>query len=44
MRKPEGNRPLGKPWREWENNIKIDVHKTGLESVDWMNMGKGKSG
>ena len=23
--KPEGKRPLGRPWRRWENNIKIDV-------------------
>jgi len=22
--KPEGEGPLGRPWRRWENNIKID--------------------
>jgi hypothetical protein len=26
----EGRRPLGRPWRGWEDNIKID-----LEAVVW---------
>jgi hypothetical protein len=28
--KPEGNRPLGKPRRRWEDNIKVD-----LQEVEW---------
>ena len=44
MRKPEGKIPLGRPGCEWKNSIKTDLHKTGLESVDLMNMGRGKSG
>jgi len=28
--KPEGNRPLGRPIRKWEDNIKIDKI-TGLK-------------
>ena len=28
--KPEGKRPLGKPRRRWEDNI-----KTNLEEVEW---------
>jgi hypothetical protein len=24
VRKPEGRRPLGRPRRRWENNIKMD--------------------
>jgi hypothetical protein len=27
--KPEGKRPLGKPRRRWEDNIKIDLRKIG---------------
>jgi hypothetical protein len=23
--KPEGKGPSGKPWRRWENNVKIDL-------------------
>jgi hypothetical protein len=22
---PEGRRPLGRPWRRWKDNIKIDL-------------------
>jgi hypothetical protein len=29
MGKPEGNRPLGKPRRRWENNIKMDLQVVG---------------
>jgi len=25
--KPEGERPLGRPKRRWENNIKMDIRK-----------------
>jgi hypothetical protein len=28
--KPEGNKPLGRPWRKWKDNIKID-----LQEVRW---------
>ena len=27
--KPEGKRPLGKPRRRWENNIKINLQEVG---------------
>jgi hypothetical protein len=43
MQKPEGKRQIGRPGHEGENTIKADLRKTGLESVDWMNLGKGKS-
>jgi hypothetical protein len=28
---PEGKRPLEKPRRRWENNIKMDLRKIGRE-------------
>ena len=28
--KPDGRRPLGKPRRRWEDNIKIDLRQDGL--------------
>jgi hypothetical protein len=31
--KPEGNRPLGKPRRRWEYNIKMDLQEVGREGV-----------
>jgi len=30
MGKPEGNSALGRPWRRWEDNIKMD-----LQEVEW---------
>jgi len=29
VRKPEGKRPLGRPRRRWEDNIKMDLHEVG---------------
>jgi len=29
VRKPEGRRPLGRPRRKWEDNIKMDLQEVG---------------
>jgi hypothetical protein len=34
--KPEGKRPLGRPRRRWEVNIKMDVQEVGGCSGDWI--------
>jgi len=34
--KPEGKRPLGRPRRRWEDNIKMDLQEVGGGSGDWM--------
>jgi len=36
--KPEGKRPLGRPRRRWENDIRMDLRKIGLEVMDWMHV------
>ena len=28
--KPEGKRPLGRPRRRWEDNIKMDLEEVGI--------------
>jgi len=33
--KPEGKRPLGRPRRRWEDNIKMDLQKEGYEGGLW---------
>jgi hypothetical protein len=33
---PEGKRPLGRPRRRWEDNIKIDLQEVGGGRGDWM--------
>ena len=35
--KPEGNRPLGRPRRRWEN-IKMDLEEVGRGCGDWMEL------
>jgi hypothetical protein len=32
--KPEWMRPLGRPRRKWEGNIKMDLRGIGLSDVD----------
>jgi len=39
--KPEGKRPLGKPRRRWEDNIKMDLREVG-EGGDWMEMAEDR--
>jgi hypothetical protein len=34
--KPEGKRPLGRPGRRWEDNMKLDLREVGLGVIDWM--------
>ena len=36
MGKPEGKRPLGRPRRRWEDNIKIDLREVGSDPGDWI--------
>jgi hypothetical protein len=34
--RPEGRRPLGRPRRRWEDNIKMDLGEIGFGYVDWI--------
>jgi len=34
--KPKGKRPLGRPRRRWEDNIKMDLEEVGGGRGDWM--------
>ena len=36
--KPEGKRPLGRPRRRWEDNIKMDLKEVGRGCGDWMEL------
>jgi hypothetical protein len=39
---PEGRRPLGRPRRRWEDNIKMDLKEVGWEGVDWIHMAQDR--
>ena len=40
--KHEGKRPLGRPRRRWENNIKMDLEEVGRGCGDWMRLAQDK--
>ena len=36
--KPEGKRPLGRPRRRWDDNIKMDLQEVGCGGMDWIEL------
>ena len=40
--KPEGKRPLGRPRRRWEDNIKMVLQQVGCGGMDWMGLAQDK--
>jgi len=38
--KPEGKRPLGRPRRRCEDNIKMDLQEVGCGGMDWIGVGQ----
>ena len=35
--KPTGKRPLGRPRRRWEDNIRMDLEDTDMNAGNWVN-------
>ena len=40
--KPEGRRPLRRPRRRWEDNIRMDLREVGCGCVDWMELAQDR--
>jgi hypothetical protein len=40
--KPEGRRPLVRPRRRWEDNIKMDVRDVGCGGIDWIDLAQDR--
>jgi hypothetical protein len=38
----EGRRPLGRPRRRWEDNIKMDLQEVGWGGMDWIDMAQDR--
>ena len=39
---PGGKRPLGRPRRRWEDNIRIDLQEVGLGYEDWIGLAQDR--
>jgi len=40
--KLEGKRPLGRPRRRWEDNIKMNLQEVGCGGMDWIELAQDK--
>ena len=40
--KPEGKRPLERPRRRWDDNIKMDLHEVGCGFMDWIDLAQDR--
>jgi hypothetical protein len=40
--RPEGKRPLGKPRRRWEDNIKMDLREIGIDGENWIQLAQDR--
>jgi len=41
--KPEGKRPLGRPSRRWEDNIKMYLQEVGCGGIDWIKLAQDRN-
>jgi hypothetical protein len=42
--RPEGRRPLGRPRRRWEDNIKMDIREVGWGDMNWIDLAQDRDG
>jgi hypothetical protein len=42
--KPEGKRPLGRPRRRWQDDIKMELQEVGGCRGDWMELAQDREG
>jgi hypothetical protein len=40
--RPEGKRPLGKPRRRWEDNIKMDLREIRIDGANWIRLAQDR--
>jgi hypothetical protein len=38
VRRSEGKRPLGRPRRRWEDNIKMDLREIWIHGANWIRL------
>jgi hypothetical protein len=40
--RPEGKRPLGRPRRRWEDNIKMSIREIEIDGVNWIRLAQDR--
>jgi hypothetical protein len=40
--KPEGKKPVVRPRRRWEDNIKMDLQEVGCGGMDWIGLAQDR--
>jgi hypothetical protein len=40
--RPQGKRPLGRPRRRWEDNIKMDLMEIGIDEANWIRLAQDR--
>jgi hypothetical protein len=40
--RPKGKRPLRRPRRRWEDNIKLDLREVGINGVNWIQLAENR--
>ena len=40
--KPEGKRPVGRPWRRWVDNIMTDLQEVVCGCMDWIGLAQDR--
>jgi hypothetical protein len=40
--RPERKRPLGRPRRRWEDNIKLDLGEIGIDGANWIQLSEDR--
>ena len=41
--KPTGKRPLGRPRRRWEDNIRMDLEEIGINAGNWFDSAQDRN-
>ena len=41
--KPTGKRPLGRPRRRWEDNIRMNLEEIGINAGNWVDLAQDRN-
>jgi hypothetical protein len=42
VQRPEDKRPMGRPRRRWEDNVKMDLREIGIDGANWIRLAQDR--